>query len=663
MTVRLEVRQAGRAKRIVAITPYELREIAAALPGAVWDKTARVWTYPATIGTAARLHNAFNAALSRPLGDGFTRPAMHERVDADADMQAMLDWARRAVAARACRLADELPDPPSKTSAWLHQRRAFHWAAEQEAALLAMDMGTGKSKVVVDLCNAWRARKVLVLAPKSMLGGWRKQFDVHSLARYVVTRGEVYKRNGELKVTAKPAERIEAIDRTLWVARESDVLHEGVVVTVNYELAWREPFRSWLLGQRWDVGVLDEGHRARAAGGKTGMFVAALRDVCDRRLMPTGTPMPHSPLDLYGECRFLEPSLFGTSYERFKVRYGRPKVKYYESDVDEAGELVQRPVYLTDPGGKVIVDGVRDEVRDELADKLSSIAFHVTADEALDLPDELDDVVTVELDAKTSKAYRDLDRELVADIGAGVCTVDNALVRFLRLAQITSGHLPVEVACQWCDGAGKRGESFMGGRTSVTCSNCNGVGVTERVETIGTDKRDALADVLDGLPAHRIDPTTFEQVRREPVVVFARFTHDLMSIEQACKTARRGPYRELSGGRRDALTDTSELEPGTGVAGVQIQSGAEAVDFTLARLAVYYSLDFSLARYKQSRARTRRPGADLGHPVEYRHLVAVLDDGTPTIDSDVYEALEARAEVVEHVYRKMHERARQAVAA
>lgn len=636
MTVELAVKQAGRARRIVARTPYEIKHVAAALPGAVWDKMTGAWTYPATIGTAAALHNVLGK---------------HVALAPDERVQGMLDWARAAAAARVCRVADDLPDPPSQTTAWLHQRRAFHWAVEQEAVLLAMDMGTGKSKVVVDLCNAWQAKEVLILAPKSMLGGWRKQFSIHSLAPYTVTRGEVYKRDGSVKATAKPAERIEALEETLAAAQYANGF---IAVTVNYELAWREPFRSWILGRRWHVGVLDEGHRARAAGGKTGLFVAALRDVCDRRVMPTGTPMPHSPLDLYGECRFLEPALFGTSYAAFKVKYGKPKVKYFENDVDEDGELVQRPVYFTTPGGQPVVEGVRDEVRSELADKLATIAFHVTADEALDLPDEIDDVVTVELGAKASRAYRELDEHLVAEISDGLVTVDNALTRFLRLAQITSGHLPVEIDCGWCGGTGEA----VG---DERCSHCRGSGVTERIEVIGREKRDALVDVLEDLPAHRIDARTFEPVRREPVVCFARFTHDLLAIDQATDAAKRGPYRELSGHRRDALTDESTLASDTGVAGVQIQSGSEGVDYTLARLAVYFSLGFSLMQYRQSRSRTRRPGADLDHPVEYRHLVAVLDDGTPTIDSLVYEALEARQEVVEHVYGRM--RARVAVTA
>lgn len=639
MNANLAVVQAGRTKRITARGPFELKNILAALPGAVWDPTSRTWTYPATIGCAAVVSNTLRK---------------HADVTTDTTIDTMLDWARRAVAARACRIADDLPDPPSRTEAWLHQRRAFHWGVEQEAVLLDMEMGTGKSKVLVDLCNAWNARLVLILAPLNMIGGWRKQFRLHSLCDYQITSGEVIsRRTGRPKKSPTAAERIEALDQFLDFNLTGGV---PVVVTLHYDIAWRDPYREWVLKQRWNVVGADEGHRIRSPGGKVGQFSARLRDCAlgidgARRVELTGTCMPHTPLDLYGQARFLEPALFGTSNSAFRLKYGKPRVKYFETDIGEEGELVERPVYLTTPGGEPIYEGVTDSARDELADKLASIAFHVKADEALDLPDELDDTIEVRLSAKTSKAYRELDALLVTEIGRGEVTVDNALTRYLRLAQITAGHLPITTECQWCDGSGTgRGEAYR------ECPKCQGLGVTEHTETIGTEKRDALTDIFADLPTHRIDPRTFERLRSEPVITFARFTHDLLSIHAATETAHRGPYHELSGGRRDALTDDSTLAPDTGVAGVQIQSGSEGVDFTLARLSVYYSLDFSLMRYLQSRARTRRPGADLHHPCEYRHLVAVLDDGTPTIDGYVYEALSARKEVVEYVHARMMDR-------
>lgn len=619
--------------RLVLRTPFELKEVAAALPGAVWDRSARVWTYPATVGTAAVVHNAIAKRGGLATSD---------------EVAGLLEWARRAVAARACRVATELPPVPSRTDAWQHQAQAFHWAVEQEAALLWLDMGTGKSKVAIDLINAWQASPVLILAGKRALSVWPKQFRIHSLADYHVTRGDVPSARGGVKKNPQPAERIEALERAF------DIF-ERLAVLINYELAWREPFRSFVLGRQWPVVVLDEGHRVRAPGGKQSRFADALRDRAlgidgGRRLELTGTFLPHSPLDAYGQLRFLEPALLGTNFAKVKARYGKPRVLRMAHDVDSDGELIEVPVYMLGPDGKPLVDGVRDEVKGELADKFASVSFHVSADDALDLPRELDHVVEVELGPATSRIYRELERDFVAEVDGGVVTADNALSKLLRLQQITSGHLAVEKACEWCAGNGRDGYE--------PCTRCKGAGVTETVETVGEEKLEALTERLSDLPRMRIHPRTFEVTQAEPVVVFARFSHDLINVELAAQRADRGTYAELSGGRADALDADGVLAPGVDVAGVQIKSGSEGIDFTRARLACYLSLGFELMVYKQSRARTRRPGADLNHPVEYVHFVAVLDDGSTTVDGDTYAALARRESVVESVIARMRARVR-----
>ncbi len=59
-------------------------------------------------------------------------------------------------------------------------------------------------------------------------------------------------------------------------------------------------------------------------------------------------------------------------------------------------------------------------------------------------------------------------------------------------------------------------------------------------------------------------------------------------------------------------------------------------------MCVYYSLNYSLGDYMQTRARIRRPGQT--RPVTYVHLLAAR-----SIDEVVYRALEQREEVVKSV--------------
>jgi SNF2 family DNA or RNA helicase len=131
----------------------------------------------------------------------------------------------------------------------------------------------------------------------------------------------------------------------------------------------------------------------------------------------------------------------------------------------------------------------------------------------------------------------------------------------------------------------------------------------------------------------------------EPVVVFARFHHDLRKIEEAA--ARTGRvYGELSGKRADALASDATLADGVTLAGIQLQSGGTGVDFTKSAYGIYYSVGYSLADYLQSRKRLQRPGQT--RSVRFRHLVL---EGT--IDEVVYEALAARQSVTDRIAAKV----------
>src|SRR5262249_26690780 len=94
-----------------------------------------------------------------------------------------------------------------------------------------------------------------------------------------------------------------------------------VVLVMNYEAAWREPMGKFLLGKQWDLVVLDESHRAKSGTGKIGRFVDKLRLHASQRLCLSGTPAPHSPLDLFSQMRFLDVNIFGRWFTHFRSRY------------------------------------------------------------------------------------------------------------------------------------------------------------------------------------------------------------------------------------------------------------------------------------------------------------------------------------------------------
>jgi SNF2 family DNA or RNA helicase len=428
-------------------------------------------------------------------------------------------------------------------AAWAHQSAVAAWYADRHAGMFSMDMGTGKTFAAILALNATKLPLVYVN----------------------LCRGSGRQR----------AERLQAALST--------ASGKCLVVVVNYESVWRTQLAPTIEAVRWSAIVLDESHRIKAPGGVASRYLARLasKHPHARRLCLTGTPMPQSPLDLYGQFRFLDPQVFGTSFARMRARYAEcdhrfpSKVKAWKNQA-------------------------------ELAARLDAHSWRVTADEVLDLPEVIHEVLPVELSAATARFYRRLESDMVAEIEQGTVTANNVLTKLLRLQQATGGYAKVDA--------------------------------TSLPVPIDGDpaKRMMLHDRLEDLPAN------------EPVVVFCRFRTDLDDVAATARQLGR-EYAEVSGdsSRRG---DLERWQRGDAVIlGVQIQSGGVGIDCSRAAYAVYYSLGFSLGDYEQSLARLRRPGQT--RCVRYYHLVC-----QGTVDEQVYAALRARRNVIDSVLQRLSPR-------
>lgn len=273
----------------------------------------------------------------------------------------------------------------------------------------------------------------------------------------------------------------------------------------------------------------------------------------------------NSPLDLYAQARALDASVYGTSFSRFRLRYA------------VMGGFDGREV-------------VAFQNTDELMAKFHRLWFDAL-DVDLHLPPETDVEIPVTLEPAALKLYRTLESDFWAEVDGGEVTAANALVKLLRLQQITSGALPTD------DGS---------------------------VREVSTAKVEALADRLGDTPSGA------------PVVIFGRFRQDMDAAALVAKSLGR-TYGEVSGRARDL--EAGRIPPGVQVLGVQIQAGGVGIDLSRACVAAFVSTGFSLGEYLQARARLARPGQK--QPVTFLHFLA-----NNTIDWVVYGALKKREEVV-----------------
>jgi SNF2 family DNA or RNA helicase len=319
--------------------------------------------------------------------------------------------------------------------------------------MLALDMGTGKSRCAIGLVEEWKATKVLIVCPVSVMRVWPSQFAQHAARTWHVEQA-----HGSSKARAKRL--------PLLLAQASAAA--PVVYVVNYESAWRDPIGDALLAEDWDVVIADESHRIKAPGGRASQFVHRVGKKAKRRLALTGTPMAHTPLDVYAQYRFLDEGIFGTSAFRFNHRYA---------------------IYGGYEGHQI--EGYQRQ--DELAEKFGRIAYQCKAEDVLDLPELHAVTRTCALEPSAARIYRQMYETFVADLATdeedrAPLIAANAAVKVLRLQQISCGSLPdVDT-----------GESVV----------------------VSTAKADLLRDVIADLP------------ESEPVVVFARFSADLRAIHK-----------------------------------------------------------------------------------------------------------------------------------
>lgn len=294
-------------------------------------------------------------------------------------------------------------------------------------------------------------------------------------------------------------------------------------------------------------------------------------------------------MDLYAQGRFLDESLFGTSFAKYKTRFGNWfDIKLKNPDGSPRLDRWGKPIVAR----KLV--GVRDEP--ELQARLDYLSYRVEADDVLDLPPATTQRRVCALSREERRVYKDLEAHLIAEIEGGFVTASNALTKILRLQQIVNGYVQDEEG---------------------------------NVHQVGSSKAGLLKDVLLDID------------KDQPVVVFCRFHSDLDQVIEVVRGLGREPL-ELSG-RRNQLEEFKQSN-GSEVIAVQIQSGGVGVDLSRAAYSIYFAPTYDGGAYEQSLRRTRRPTKHLHGSYIYIQLVV---EGT--IDVDTYFALAAKKKVTDHV--------------
>lgn len=384
------------AGRILLRTPFSNLVLCKRVPGASWDAKRRMWAYPAT-PTHARL-----------IRSSIPRLQVSDRFSALLESKAVAE-VRAEPAPVTPTQAETTVELPAglKTKPWRHQIDAFQFTMERlvrgaGAALLALEMGVGKTLVALIVLAALAAKRVLICCPLRVVPVWELQIERHlGLPLIVVTLDDSAGSVAKKKSLAEEKLRL------------AETTGRPLVVIINYDSVWRSPFADWAEAQQWDLIIADESHRLKAPGGKASLAFKRLRPHARARLALTGTPMPHSPLDVYAQFRFLNQTIFGPSFAAFRQKYA------------VMGGFQRKQV-------------TGFQCLDELEALMRTITYRVSKD-VLDLPPQTHVTYHCELSGEAQRIYRDLEDDFVAEVRDGRVTASNAMVKLLRLQQVAGG--------------------------------------------------------------------------------------------------------------------------------------------------------------------------------------------------------------------------------
>ena len=306
-----------------------------------------------------------------------------------------------------------------KTKPYQHQLNALALSWEKPYFAYFMEMGTGKSKVLIDniamLYDKGKINGALIIAPKGVIGTWYKDQIPGHMPDHVEYKAVMWQAN----INIKQQKKLDTLFET------GEDLHILVMNVESFSTKKGIEFAYKFLSCHNTMMTIDESTTIKNPDAKRTKNICKLGPHAKYRRILTGSPITKSPLDLYKQCDFLAPELLGhSSYYSFRTRYAIMKTANF------GGRSVQ------------IVVGYRN--LPELTDMLKAFSYRVLKDECLDLPKKTFMRRVVKLTKEQDYAYKQMSQLALAQFQGKLMTTATVMTQLMRLHQITCGHFTAD---------------------------------------------------------------------------------------------------------------------------------------------------------------------------------------------------------------------------
>ena len=306
-----------------------------------------------------------------------------------------------------------------KTKPYAHQLTALEKSWEKQVYAYFMEMGTGKSKVLIDnismLYDKGKINGALIIAPKGVYQNWYNSEIPTHLVDHIDKKMVLW----QAMINKTQAKKLNTLFKT------GEELHILIMNVEAFSTKKGVDFAHKFLNCHNALIAVDESTTIKNPGAKRTKNILGLSKYSKYRRILTGSPVTKSPLDLYTQCYFLSPWLLDhSSFYTFKNRYAVMRTANF------GGRSVQ------------IVVGYRNLA--ELSEKLKPFSYRVLKDDCLDLPKKTFMKRIVQLSDEQKKVYSQMKQTALAFLNGKAATTATVMTQLMRLHQITCGHFTAD---------------------------------------------------------------------------------------------------------------------------------------------------------------------------------------------------------------------------
>ena len=306
-----------------------------------------------------------------------------------------------------------------KTKPYAHQLTALEKSWNKESYAYFMEMGTGKTKVLIDnmamLYDKGKIDGALIIAPKGVIGTWYNQEIPTHLPDHIENVSVLWQAN----ITKGQQEKLNELLKT------SDKLHILIMNVEALSTSKGTDFAESFLRTHNTIMAIDESTTIKNSAAKRTKNILKLAPQSKYRRIMTGSPITKNPLDLYSQCEFLSSWLLDfASFYAFRNRYAEMKT------IHAQGRSIQVVNFFKNIG--------------ELSEKLKGFSYRVLKEDCLDLPDKIYVKRNVALTEEQSKLYKQMKTMALAILNGKQTTTVTVLTQLMRLHQITCGHFTAD---------------------------------------------------------------------------------------------------------------------------------------------------------------------------------------------------------------------------